>query len=667
MTSPNGQEGTAPEVVNAEPAWHEGLPADQLAAAAHIGRHARLFAGPGTGKTRTLTKRILFLIGDREVDPRRIVALTFTRAAAYELRSRIHDELSGKTAYSPTVTTLHAYALRNLLHNAALLDALPQPLRIADDWEERQIILEDLKALTKSDLETVRRKLIDLSADWDTLGVEGPEDQRKADPVFVGAWNEHRRIYGYTLRAELVYQLKHALEQRADLELVPHPTEHLLVDEYQDLNACDLAVIQAVRGRGAEVYVAGDDDQSIYGFRHALPARIRAFLDEYAPAKDLKLATCYRCDKAIIDLAKFVAKLDPHSADKPLTPREGAGEGEVHLLRFDNQEDEANAVASICRFLIDERQHAPDNILILLRSDRNGAFSKPLAKALTDAGVPVNLNVSPETPLDSMEGRMVLAFLRLCHNAKDGLAWRTLLQVKRNGIGEGAIAAIYEMARSQGTTFGSIMVDKDRSAIERFGKKLQAERTEILKDVLAVAPLLDTPTDGSQPTPLIERLDKVLEAAIPDAEKRAGINDYLKRVITEADVLTLNELLQALSAVGSETEQAMVLGAVNVLTMHRAKGLSAKTVVVMTAEDEYIPGKQAGTAEDDERRLLYVSLTRARQRLLITYANNRTGQQRHTGRTSGETVRTLTRYLRDGPLKPRDGNEYVQDIAKETE
>src|SRR5205823_4260444 len=106
-----------------------------------------------------------------------------------------------------------------------------------------------------------------------------------------------------------------------------------------------------------------------------------------------------------------------------------------------------------------------------------------------------------------------------------------------NGIGEGAIAAIYEMARSQGTTFGSIMVDKDLSAIERFGKKLQAERTEILKDVLAVAPLLDTPTDGSQPTPLIERLTKVLETAIPDAEKRAGISDYLKRVITEADVL----------------------------------------------------------------------------------------------------------------------------------
>jgi DNA helicase-2/ATP-dependent DNA helicase PcrA len=84
----------------------------------------------------------------------------------------------------------------------------------------------------------------------------------------------------------------------------------------------------------------------------------------------------------------------------------------------------------------------------------------------------------------------------------------------------------------------------------------------------------------------------------------------------------------------------------------------------MTAEDEYIPGKQSGTGEDDERRLLYVSLTRARQRLLITYANHRTGQQRHTGRTSGETVRTLTPYLRDGPLKPRDGNAYVQDLVK---
>lgn len=645
------------------PTWDAGLLPDQRVAAAHVGSHARLLAGPGTGKTFTLAKRILFLVEDRGVNPRRVVSLTFTRAAAYDLRRRIYDELAGRFAERPTVATLHSYALRNLLHNAQRLEALPQPLRIADDWEERRIVLEDLKGLIDANADTVRDRLADLSADWDTLGIEGDPALRKADPRFVGAWQEHRRIYAYTLRAELVYQLKHALEQRADLELVP-PTEHLLVDEYQDLNACDLAVIYAIRVRGAEVYGVGDDDQSIYGFRHALPAGIRGFLEKYAPAADLKLEVCHRCDKAIINLAKFVAQLDPHSVDKPLRPRDGAGDGEVRLLRFNDQYEEADAVASICRYLIDESDHRPDDILILLRSDRYGVFSKPLAEALRTAGVPVNLNVSADTPLDTDEGRTVLAFLRLCHHGQDSLAWRTLLEVRANRIGESAVGAIYEIARTQGVTFGRVLAEGDVAAIPKFGRKLQVERTAILRDLLATCPMLDTPTDGSQPPPLVERLTKVLETALPEGEQRTSVAEYLKTIIVESDVLTLPELLQAVSASGSETEQALVQGAVNVLTMHRAKGLSARTVIVMAAEDEYIPGKQAGTAEDDERRLLYVSLSRAKQRLIVTFATHRKHQQRHTGRTSGETVRNLTRYLRDGPIPPRDGNEYVRNLGR---
>ena len=645
------------------PTWDAGLLPDQRLAAAHVGTHARLLAGPGTGKTFTLAKRILFLVEDRKVDPHSVVALTFTRAAAYDLRRRIYDELAGRFAERPTVATLHSYALRNLLHNAPRLEALPQPLRIADDWEERRIVVEDLKGLIGANADTVRDRLAELSADWDTLGIDGDAAQRKADPRFVGAWQEHRHIYGYTLRAELVYQLKHALEQRVDIELVP-PTQHLLVDEYQDLNACDLAVIYSIRARGAEVYGVGDDDQSIYGFRHALPAGIRGFLDRYRPAADLKLEICHRCDKAIINVAKFVAKLDPHSVDKPLRPRAGAGDGEVRLLRFNDQYEEANAVASLCRYLIDESGHQPDDILILLRSDRYGVFSKPLAEALKTAGVPVNLNLSADTPLDTDEGRTVLAFLRLCRHGQDSLAWRTLLEVRANRIGASAVSAVYEMARTEGITFGEVLSERNLVAIPKFGKKLQTERTAILRDLLATCPLLDTPTDGSQPPPLVERLTKVLDTVLPEGEQRASVAAYLNRIIVESDALTLPELLQAVSASGSETEQAMVQGAVNVLTMHRAKGLSARTVIAMAAEDEYIPGKQAGTAEDDERRLLYVSLSRAKERLIITFATNRKHQQRHTGRTSGETVRNLTRYLRDGPIPPRDGNEYVRDLGR---
>ena len=578
-------------------AWDDGLSPDQRTAASHANGNARLLAGPGTGKTKTLTGRVLFLIEVSGVEPRKIVALTFTRAAAFELRDRINKELAGKYADRPTVATLHSYALRNLLHNAARIDALPQPVRIADDWEERHIVLEDLKRLMggETSVDDVRNKLRDLSADWNTLGIEGDPAQQKADAKFVGAWREHRGLYGYTLRDELVYELKRALQRRGDLELVP-PTEHLLVDEYQDLNACDAAVIEAIRQRGAKVYGAGDDDL---------------------------------------------------------------------LLRFGDQSEEADGVASLCRHLIDNVQHKPDDILILLRNDRYSKFSKPLAAALKTAGVPYKLKVNDETPLDIDEGRTALSFLRLSLFKYDGLAWRTLLMVSQKGLGDGAFRALYDTARAAGVSVGQLLTEKDLTGIPRFGAKLQAARTGILQQLLAAGAMLEAPTDGSPVPPLFERVTGVFNAVVKDADECAKMLEYVKMVITESDATTAAELLQALSAADSETEQAIVPGAVNILTMHRAKGLTARTVIVVAAEDEYIPGRQEGTpAEDDERRLLYVSLSRARERLVVTYTDQRTGEQRHTGRTSGEKIRNLTRYLQDAPVEPKNGNTYVQKLGQ---
>ena len=148
--------------------WSDNLLHDQEVAAAHTGTHARLLAGPGTGKTLTLTRHICFLIDDQNVAPDKILALTFTRAAARELRQRVAAELGEKQ--SPTVSTLHSFALRQLLRNAPTIIALPQPLKIADDWEERHIVLEDLKSLLNLQrINDARELLNDLSADWQSL------------------------------------------------------------------------------------------------------------------------------------------------------------------------------------------------------------------------------------------------------------------------------------------------------------------------------------------------------------------------------------------------------------------------------------------------------------------------------------------------------------------
>ena len=460
--------------------WDEGLLDDQREAASHIGHHARLLAGPGTGKTLTLTRRVAYLMTETGVPPDQILAVTFTRAAAFELRSRIADILGTQHTELPRVATLHAFALRQLLRNSQHIDWIPRPLRIADDWEERYIILEDLKAILNYDLETVRERFILLSADWQTLSAdEANWEERFSDPRFLGAWRQHREIFGYTLRSELVYQLKRALEQTEEFSLESNYL-HLLVDEYQDLNRCDLAVIFAIRDKGIEVFAAGDDDQSIYGFRYAHPEGIRRFDREYISSSLLDLCTCVRCDRRIIDLSLFVANLDPRRLEKPLQPSAEAEDGKVYILRFRDQTFETRGIATICRHLLDKESYSPGDILILMRSDRNGSFSSVLREALEAQNVPVAIRAEG-TPMDTREGRIYLSILHLLADDNDSLALRTLLMLRDNRIGTESYSAIYNLALNSGETFSNtahkVMVD--HRLIPRLGERIAGEVREI--------------------------------------------------------------------------------------------------------------------------------------------------------------------------------------------
>ena len=202
----------------------------------HIDSNLRILAGPGTGKTRVLTKKLIYLINEIKVKPSEIVALTFTRASAKELRMRVRDRIPG-IEEKLRISTLHSFCLRQLLRNSKVLDRFSKIFRIADDWEERNIIQEDIKKITGvKSVKQIQEQFHLLSADWQSLSEE------PRDPKFIGAWQEHREIYGYILRDEIVYQLKKALEQNESVDLEA-PIRYLLVDEYQDLNHCDQAII----------------------------------------------------------------------------------------------------------------------------------------------------------------------------------------------------------------------------------------------------------------------------------------------------------------------------------------------------------------------------------------------------------------------------------------
>ncbi len=634
--------------------WDTDLTPEQRKAASHQGSHARLLAGPGTGKTLTMTRRILWLISEQNIPPSQVLAITFTRAAASELRQQVEQHIGSSYSTLPRVSTLHSFALRQLLRNAAKIQ-LPQPLRIADDFEEEEIIIEEISNLIRENIKTCQKLLNELSADWQRLTADVQDwAQRFPNPKFLGAWKEHREIYGYTLRAELVYQLKHALEEQ-DLDL-EGPPKYILVDEYQDLNACDLAVIKALDSSGSEIYGAGDDDQSIYGFRFANPDGIRRFTDDYIPSTSLSLDICQRCRKEILDYGLYVATQDTRRIDKPIKPKNEAERGEVHMLRFTNQNNEAKGIAELCHWLASSRSISLDDILILLRTDRNNIFSNPIRAALIVKGIPVGMVSNPLDPLNYEQGRELLCLMRLTVNREDHLAWRTILALGNRGIGKQTFSKLYEMARRNGVRFSEVLqnVKESPDIIPTKGNKV-AQEVKKIEDFLNE---IGVPNKDNLEIWINDLANRVVQ----DKTERERLLGLFLRVRELGEAESLEALLRALNVSVGDAEQEKEKGKVVIMTMHQAKGLSADAVIIVAAEDEYIPGRATGEAIDDERRLLYVSLTRARHYLYVTFCLRRVGQQRHSGRNPGSSQRRLTRFLSGGPYSLEDGNTFIHRL-----
>lgn len=613
------------------------LTPDQVGAVHHIGSHARLLAGPGTGKTFTLTHRVLSLVLKQGVDPEAILLLTFTRLAARQLREKLGEVLEPHAKAMPTVATLHSFALRQILFNSKVVDTLPTPVRIADDWEERHIILEDLKKMLKlQKIDDVKDLLNRLSADWGNLNAdEQGWEESFVVPQFISAFREHKTHYGESLRSELVYQLKKCLNQNGEFKL-DKEYKYILIDEYQDLNPCDLAIVKEFADKGAELYVVGDDDQSIYGFRYANPRGIRDFPVNFSGAQKLALETCYRCDKKILATAEFVANLDRDRLPKPTKPRDDAEDGEVKLLRFDNQYGEAKNIAKKIRQLIDEGTKAKE-ILLLFRGSKNKLVT-PIIDELKKLAIPYTETIESEIE-DNKQYRIVLSLLRLLNQADDSLTLRTLLQLEHNNLGDKCIESIHSICSSKKVSFAMAL------------SEIKANPSLIAKGA-KVNEYLESVTDKITKYNTIEKIEDLITVVVQEnmieSPLREKVLISLKKVITDGDQ-KLADFLRALSTASDEIEQDTEGDAVNLLTMHQAKGLTFDICFIVGAEDEFIPGRYADISLDDERRLLYVSMTRARHQLYITYCNRRVADQRHTGSKSGTEPRNLTRFLRDIP------------------
>lgn len=611
---------------------------------------ARVLAGPGTGKSATVVAWITELLA--EEDPPRIRLLTFTRAATAELAHKVaeHPET---TVERPS--TIHSFAIAALLRNPGSAD-FPEPLRIADDWEMAHLIRPQLAAMTGVTPTFVKKRLIpEMAANWESLEEHpDPEVDEGTRNRFLGAWDQHRRIYGYTLLSELPDLLRHALETHEDLQGLDY--DLLVVDEYQDLNACDLRVLRLLADRGTAVVGVGDDEQSIYGFRKAAPEGIRRFPDDYAGAADYPLTVSHRCGSDIITWSRHVIEGDPdRDPNRPrLQPAPDAESGECALLSFRSAGREARGVADLVGHLIADEGVDPAEIIVLFRGDYNNAFSKPIKEHLAEMDIPVFDPSWVDEVLNQADNRIAVLMLRLLARREDSLAWAGLLHLT-HGIGAGFIRGIYDRAVEGGVTFAEALLE---SFEEEFPEAPAISRTPALELVEETVTWLDQQEvpeeveDGSWG-------DWILEAfadgpPVELSEELSNLFLGVDAVVEEG--LTLGRYMGLVQPLAKDEAQARA-GGVRFLSMSMSKGLTVTAAIVAAAEDGVIPRPDADLAE--ERRLMYVAMTRARGYQYVTWATRRTGPTARSGEPRVQARRHVSRFLRDGPVESQNGERFI--------
>lgn len=625
------------------PAQIAAAGAVQHAAAHDEAGQVRLVAGPGTGKSASIEERVCWLLA-QGVDPEQVAVVSFTRASAADLRVRVHSYATqpgyGNIGEVP-VTTLHSLALR-VLRIAGHLNAYPTPPLVLDDWETENIFDEEFGHVHNHGRRRRRHIREEHEAYWST-GVWAPPNYLPPEPpispaeraTFDGFVSPRTQTYACVLPGQIirlcVAEMEAGLLNAVDLLGL----RHLIVDEFQDLNPNDLKFVDHIIQQGATVFVAGDDDQSLYSFRHASPAGIQQFHVTYAGSAQHQLNDCFRCTPSVLAAAATLIAAHPGPGRIPKAPvslyaaSTPPVQGAMFRWRFQWARHEARAIAASCRDLIAAGM-SPREIIILLSNQRD--LMQPLLEEMTNAGVAVE-HPREEGFIDTKTGRLVLALTRIVCNENDYISHRAVLCLRR-GVGIVRCVAVFDAVVGANQNFRDMFYDALPAGVFA-GAALTAinhARTTCAtiaawepEDTLAmrseeIAQIVEAHYDAAQADAW-----RAVTATLRPEMTIQELRDYLW---AESDLQQAAVLEGVLQRIGEEVPEAGVLPPrVRIMTMHSAKGLSARVVFIPGLEDEILPGPwrqpYAGLVLE-AARLLYVSITRARAACIVSFADRRT-------------------------------------------
>lgn len=625
----------------------EGLVADlnpqQRAAVAHVGGALLIVAGAGSGKTRVLTRRIAYLLAERGVLPHEVLAITFTNKAAGEMRHRV-EELIGPAARGMLVSTFHSACVRFLRKDAAKL-GYTTSFTIYDAGDALRLVTMVMRDLDMDAKRVTPRSILNAISNAKNELVDDETYAQQASTPMERQVAEVYREYQRRLRAANAMDFDDLIMNTVSLlQVFPDVAEHyrrrfrhILVDEYQDTNHAQYILVKELVGKEtdgippAELCVVGDADQSIYAFRGATIRNIEEFERDYPHATTVMLEQNYRSTQNILTAANAVIARNAGRREKRLWTDAGAGEP-LKVYVADDEHDEASFIAGEIHRLVSHEGHTNADVAVMYRTN---AQSRAIEDAFIRNGLPYRV-IGGTRFYERKEIRDALAYLRALVNPDDEVSLRRILNEPKRGIGDKAEGSVEAFAVRQRIPFAAALRQLDRipdlatrsaTALRGFVELMDNLRTlveageppstiivAVLEQSGYLASLQNSldPQDEARLDNLgeLESIAREFETS-DDPELGSTLADFLERVSLVADADSLPDSDE---------------GLVTLMTLHTAKGLEFPVVFLTGLEDGGFPHQRSfGDPKEmeEERRLAYVGITRARERLYLTRATVR--------------------------------------------
>ncbi len=595
-----------------------------------------LLAGAGSGKTGALTVRIADML-ERGISPYNILAITFTNKAAKEMRERV-DKLSGKAAQDVWISTFHSTCVRILRRDIDKI-GFSRDFSIYDSDDQEKVMKEVFKELNMSitdKLYTVRSAIGAISHLKEEM-ISWEDYLKEVDKADIRAWKTSRVYEAYQSRLmrnnaldfdDLIYKTVYLFRTRPDvLSVYQERFKYIMVDEYQDTNTSQYELVKLLASKYGNLCVVGDDDQSIYGWRGANIRNILDFEKDFPNAAVIKLEQNYRSTKNILSAANSVIRNNKARKDKTLWTENTEG-SVIHLFRSENDIEEAVFVSETIDKNAVSGKATYSDFAVLYRTN---AQSRAIEDRFVKKGIPYKLFGGVRF-YERKEIKDILAYLKLIDNPADAVAVKRIINVPKRGIGDKSVESAEKIAVERNISlFSALGRAAEYPELKTRGKKLvdfydficglkkRAGNMLVHEIIEAVAEetgyKAELEADGSDDAMMrIENIDEFISKAV-EFEKTvedAALSAFLEEVALVADIDSYNE-----------DDDAVVL-----MTLHSAKGLEFPYVFMVGMEEGLFPGSRAISSGDpkemeEERRLCYVGITRAKKELFMTYAVHR--------------------------------------------